>query len=171
MIFGYNTDVKTGDNVYHVQTEDRGKKHPSIDSVIYCKGRILDKKRTKYNPDEVTPEQIKEMVTAQHKELVDSLKSGEFVPGVANPTCELMNPESLIDNGQLLFHIRVPPGTLVQAYLEADGQEVVASGTGDPSGDAAVSFPLPDVARATVLFRTVVDGVEQSLKFVLRQQQ
>ena len=175
MIFGYNTDVKTENNVYHVQTEDRGKKHPSIDSVIYCKGRILERRRTEYKPDEVTPEQLKEMVTAQHKELVDSIRSGDFVPGgqagvVSPPTVELLNADSVVDNGRLLFHLRVPPETLVQAYLEVNGREEEAVTTADAKGDVAVSFPMPDGPNATVLFRAITEGAEQTLKFVVKQQ-
>ena len=62
MIFGYNTDVKSGDVVYHVQTEDRGEKNPVIDSVIYVKGRIVDRRRTPYQPGQVTPDKLQEMV-------------------------------------------------------------------------------------------------------------
>ena len=80
MIFGYNTDVKTEDVVYHVQTEDRGEKHPVIDSVIYMKGRIVDRRRTSYQPGETTPDQLQEMVKGQHRELVEAIRGGTYVP-------------------------------------------------------------------------------------------
>ena len=54
MIFGFNTDVTGKDAVYHVQTEDRGAKHPVIDSIIYVSGRIVDRRQTPYVPGEVT---------------------------------------------------------------------------------------------------------------------
>ena len=182
MIFGYNTDVPVGDKVYHVQTEDRGKKNPVIDSVIYHKGQILDKKRTKYVPEEVTPERIKEMVTRQHRELIDSLKNGAFVPGrvatdegpVAgseNVTVELLNPDSLEKNGRLLFRLNAPPGSKVEACLEVEGGgEERGQVMADREGVAEISFQLPQKDSATVLFRTMTEGTLRTLKFVVRQQ-
>src|SRR3990170_7994243 len=84
MIFGFNTDVTGKDAVYHVQTEDRGAKHPVIDSIIYVSGRIVDRRQTSYDPSQVIPAQIEEMVRKQHKELVEAIRSGTFVP-TGNP--------------------------------------------------------------------------------------
>lgn len=173
MIFGYNTDVKAGDNVYHVQTEDRGAKNPLIDSVIYYKGQILDRRRTPYTPGEVTSEQIKEMVTNQHRELVDSIKSGAFVPSVqqSDVTVDLMNPESVEENGRLLFRLKAPAGAKVQAYLEVNGSPVERSETvADPNGEAMVAFLLPEAEQAAVVFRAVSEGQMQAVKFQVRQQ-
>lgn len=176
MIFGYNTDVPVGDKVYHVQTEDRGSKHPVIDSVIYLKGRILDKRRTPYVPGEVTSGKIKEMVTQQHRELVESIKSGAFVPGAAEVpdgqvTVELLNPDTLEENGRLLFRLKAPAGSRVQACLEMDGKEVQrAEGTADGKGIAELPFLLPQSGSATVLFRAVTQGATRTVKFVMRQQ-
>lgn len=176
MIFGYNTDVPVGDKVYHVQTEDRGSKHPVIDSVIYLKGRILDKRRTPYVPGEVNPGKIKEMVTHQHRDLVESIKSGAFVPGSSDEadeqvTVELLNPDSLEENGRLLFRLKAPAGSRVQACLELDGKEVQrAEGTADSKGIAELPFLLPQSGSATVLFRAVSQGSTRTVKFVMRQQ-
>ncbi len=174
MIFGFNTDVKVGTSVYHVQTEDRGPKRPEIDSVIYYKGQILDRRRTRYTPEEVTPEQIKEMVTNQHRELVDSLKSGAFVPDVQqaqNVTVELLNPGSVESDGRLLFRLKVPAGSRVQAFLEVDGTATeVAEAVGDKNGEAEVTFLIPEGPQAVVMFRAMAEGRMQALKFHLKQQ-
>jgi hypothetical protein len=173
MVFGFNTDVKVGDSVYHVQTEDRGPKRPEIDSVIYYKGQILDRRRTHYTA-ETTPEQIKEMVTNQHRDLVDSLKSGAFVPDVMQPqnvTVELLNPTSVALNGRLLFRLKVPAGSNVQAFLEVDGTPAErAEAVADKNGEAEVTFLMPEAAQAIVMFRAVSEGHIQALKFNLRQQ-
>jgi hypothetical protein len=173
MIFGYNTDVKAGDNVYHVQTEDRGEKHPFIDSVIYHKGQILDRRRTKYDPKEVPPERVKEMVTQQHKELVESIRCGAYVPGLPadSMTVELLNGDSLEQDGLLLFHLKVPSGTKVEAFMEtdnADGKR--AEAISDESGEAHLTFPLPEQQKATVLVRAVTDLSMRTLKFVVHRQ-
>ena len=49
MITGFNTDVKFEDNVYHVQTEDRGLDNPMFESLIYIGGSIVAKKLTPYS--------------------------------------------------------------------------------------------------------------------------
>ncbi len=83
MIFGYNTDVKSGNIVYHVQTEDRGEKNPVIDSVIYVKGRIVDRRCTPYDPAQTPAERLQDMVKHQHRGLVDGIRNGSYTPPVA----------------------------------------------------------------------------------------
>jgi len=34
MSSGFNTDIKVGEQVFHVQTEDRGPAHPIIDTAV-----------------------------------------------------------------------------------------------------------------------------------------
>jgi hypothetical protein len=173
MIFGFNTDVKVGDSVYHVQTEDRGPKRPEIDSVVYYKGQILDRRLTRYPPGAM-PEQIKELVTKQHRVLVDSLKSGAFVPDEQqsqNVTVELLNPGTVEANGRLLFRLKVPAGTHVQAFLEVNGTATERAETvGDKNGEAEVTFLIPEGPQAVVMFRAMTEGHMQALKFHLKQQ-
>lgn len=184
MIFGYNTDVKGGDGTtYHVQTEDRGRKKAIIDSVIYVKGQIVEKRRTRYVPGEASTEQVQEMVKKQHRELVDSIKNGTFVVTAQEegepesgqpaepPTVELLNPNSVEKDGRLLFSLRAPSGARVRGFLEVDGArsgEVEA--TAGEEGRAELAFPLPPGPRATVLFRAVVGRATQILKFVVKRQ-
>lgn len=49
VISGINTDVKVGDVVYHVQTEDKGLKSRLLLSLVYDKGTILASKRVTYD--------------------------------------------------------------------------------------------------------------------------
>ena len=48
MITGHNTDVKYGDLVLHVQTEDKGQGNPTIESLIYFGGQVVVAKRASY---------------------------------------------------------------------------------------------------------------------------
>ena len=48
MSSGFNTDVKLGNQVFHVQTEDRGPAHPVIDTAVYQNGRILHRRAFNY---------------------------------------------------------------------------------------------------------------------------
>ena len=48
MITGYNTDVRHGEVVFHVQTEDKGVSNPYIESLVYVGGQVLASKRASY---------------------------------------------------------------------------------------------------------------------------
>ena len=182
-VFGFNTDVKSGDTVYHVQTEDRGEKNPVVDSVIYVKGQILDRRRTPYLPAEVSHEQLTEMVKKQHRELVDAIRDGTYVPSSSPapaeekkaprspPAFEVLNPEELEHNGRLVFRLRLPTGTRVLGCMEVEGAEKErVEAMADAEGEAELAFPLPDAPRATVLFYAEGGGARHAAKYVVRQQ-
>ena len=177
MIFGFNTDVVGKDGNYHVQTEDRGPKHPVIDSIIYMGGgKIVDRRRTDYDPAQVTQKQIEEMVRKQHKELVDSIRSGSYVRPAGNEektnpspspagyapgyVIELLNADDLTLDGQLCFDLAVRekgPGK-GQAKGHGKGGHAVPQGvTVDArwiiAGETAQerSVPLGDDGRAGIM--------------------
>lgn len=195
MIFGYNTDVKSGDVVYHVQTEDRGEKNPVIDSVIYVKGRIVDRRRTPYRPGETTPERLQEMVKQQHRELVDSIRGETYVlpedPGSLaaatttvqkkadtppTPVLELTNANAIDQDTQLVFRLRVRDqssgrplaGAVVRAVLgPGERRETRREAIASEQGLAEISFDPPGAGGGAVLFQAGVNGASEILKFRL----
>ena len=86
MITGFNTDVKCGDKVFHVQTEDKGSANPLIESLIYVKGAILDAHRTSYKgffESEIFSESILQRILEfQHRQIVSRIKKGKFQKGM-----------------------------------------------------------------------------------------
>ena len=170
MIFGFNTDVTGKDAVYHVQTEDRGAKHPVIDSIIYLSGRIVDRRRTSYDPGEVPPAQIEEMVRKQHKELVEAIRAGTFVltgnDNSANPhnssgyTIELLNGADLCRDGQLCFELAVRENAknLAPHDVSLELRWVVAGAVAESR-----TAPLGEDGRAGVAFAIPTDHNEAVL--------
>ncbi len=81
MLTGYNTDVRHGELVLHVQTEDKGPDNPAIESVIYLRGRVLAAKRTGYakliNQGKGDRE-IAALMEHQHRTIVAAIKAGRF---------------------------------------------------------------------------------------------
>ena len=81
MITGYNTDVKYGDIVLHVQTEDKGEGNPFIESLIYYGGQVVVAKRASY-ADKLQSGRRLEEVTAlmehQHRTMMKAIKAGKF---------------------------------------------------------------------------------------------
>ena len=87
MITGFNTDVKHGDTVYHVQTEDKGVKNPLILSLIYVKGTILDAFRIRYHDflasDRFSEALLQKILEFQHRQIVGAIKRGKYQKGMA----------------------------------------------------------------------------------------
>ena len=83
MITGHNTDVDYRGRTYHVQTEDKGRSNPVIESLIYQKGHILGSHRTSYADllaAGAGEKQIVERLEAQHKRILLYVRSGRYDP-------------------------------------------------------------------------------------------
>lgn len=83
MITGYNTDVRFEDAVYHVQSEDRGRANPVLDTLIYCKGQILEQVKTNYRQilgDDAPESAVSRMLEEQHREVLRRVRQGHFAP-------------------------------------------------------------------------------------------
>ncbi|MEO8195279.1 MAG: hypothetical protein ABI689_01020 [Thermoanaerobaculia bacterium] len=81
MITGYNTDVRHVETVVHVQTEDKGRGNPFIESVVYVAGRVVATKRSSYaellNQGKGDPE-IAALMDHQHRTIVAAIRAGRF---------------------------------------------------------------------------------------------
>ena len=83
MITGYNTDVKHRGLVYHVQTEDKGKDNPLIETLIYKGGEILASRRLPYADIVTGPEteaMISRLMEEQHKAMILEVRKGRYAP-------------------------------------------------------------------------------------------
>ena len=86
MLFGHNTDVKVGETVYHVQTEDRGTATALIDTTVYCRGCVLHRRTNNYmdllplDPDRENF--LKKRIDEQHRSVAEEIRSGalQLVP-------------------------------------------------------------------------------------------
>jgi hypothetical protein len=83
VITGFNTDVKFRGLVYHVQTEDKGKVNPLIETLIYKGGEILASRRLPYAElvrDGDSEAAITRLMEEQHKAMILEVKRGKFAP-------------------------------------------------------------------------------------------
>ncbi|HRC84229.1 MAG TPA: hypothetical protein PK413_01320 [Thermoanaerobaculia bacterium] len=81
MIPGYNTDVRHGDVVFHVQTEDKGTENPYIETLVYVGGRVVAAKRGSYSQllaEGKGPPEISAMMETQHRAIIAAIKQGRF---------------------------------------------------------------------------------------------
>lgn len=82
MITGYNTDVRHGNRVFHVQTEDKGLSNPKIETLIYVGGEILDSYRSSYEDLTVVPPVVESVIQGrmdeQHRAVIRDIKNGKY---------------------------------------------------------------------------------------------
>ena len=188
MIFGFNTDVPGRDGVYHVQTEDRGAKNPVIESIIYMGGKILGRRRTLYVPAEIAQEEIEETVRRQHKELVEAIRTGAWVPVGEFPAkspsqppryaIQLLNPADIFHGNFLRFQLSVrdreqdsPASevTLDVRWLLGGAVAERQSLHSRADGAAEVWFPTPaNRMYATLLICAQGPGGRELAKFYVR---
>lgn len=112
MITGYNTDVRHGDIVLHVQTEDKGVDNPFIESVIYVRGQVLATKRTGYAQlleEGKGAAEIAATMEHQHRTILAAIKAGRFdakleqvfgtPPPAAGASDTILRSSAIGDNG------------------------------------------------------------------------
>jgi hypothetical protein len=81
MITGFNTDVRHDGRIYHVQTEDRGRENPVLESLVYIGGTIVAKKSTPYSnqlSSGATEEMIASLLKRQHQVIIAAIKAGRI---------------------------------------------------------------------------------------------
>jgi len=81
MITGYNTDVRHGEVVFHVQTEDKGVSNPLIESLVYVGGQVLASKRASYAEMIAEGKEEKDIVAFmdhQHRTMIAAIRHGKL---------------------------------------------------------------------------------------------
>src|SRR5882672_7735605 len=81
MIFGFNTDVKHGDVVYHVQSEAR-EADQLLQTQVFVRGRCIGKRATPYaektSDDGLSDQQKEQVLREQHRLVLDSIRQGQL---------------------------------------------------------------------------------------------
>jgi len=107
VITGFNTDVKHRGLVYHVQTEDKGKDNPLIETLIYKGGEILASRRLPYAElvrDRDPEKAIASLMEEQHQAMILEVKKGKFAPA------EERRPEDLSLDDIVLTYLAARAG-------------------------------------------------------------
>lgn len=88
MITGFNQDVPYKGKVYHVQTEDRGKGNPIIETLIYAGGEILASRKSSYAEMMETgydETKVVQLLEQQHRRIIVEVKLGKFAKEESKP--------------------------------------------------------------------------------------
>jgi hypothetical protein len=89
MITGFNTDVDYEGKVFHVQTEDKGRSNPVVESLVYAGGEIVASRRASYGElaksDQYSEPEVLRRMEAQHQALIREIRNGRFDPDGPRP--------------------------------------------------------------------------------------
>ena len=80
MIFGFNTDIKQGDTVYHVQSEAR-ESELLLQTQVFVRGRCIGKRATPYGDKLAggfTDQQKEHGLRDQHRLVLDAIRDGRL---------------------------------------------------------------------------------------------
>jgi hypothetical protein len=194
MSSGFNTDVKVGEHVFHVQTEDRGPHHPIIDTVVYQSGRILHRRASNYEQgsDDVpyTPEELRRRVEEQHRAVIEAIRSGALDAEIASAETatqasrpsgiqvQLLNPGSWLSAGKVSLELEVSRkadrqpqvGAAVKAVIEGALDKGTHTGTSDEQGRVRILFPLPPLGKGdlALVIEAQADAWKDEIRFAMR---
>ena len=192
MIFGFNTDIKHDDTVYHVQSEAR-ESELVLQTQIFVRGRCIGKRAVSYAArmaeGAFADQQKENMLRDQHRDVLEAIREGkldsvidrrelpEALAAVKELQVEWLNANSVHAGGSLQMHLRVTEGgdavegaRLTFRFARPDAAPFYAQVLTDAQGNAEMSVQvdqssLPD---SSVLVQANHSGRTATRKFRLR---
>ncbi len=176
MIFGFNTDIRVDETVYHVQTEARQQER-RLESQVFVSGRCIGK-RSSAMPDGAADDHIQEMARSQHRWVVEAVREG-FIDDVLNQEVgEVLVVHFLgaerISLSDIVLQFRVLIGGYVAGNVYVDGQWRTDAESGQLKGaytnDAGVAhMRLPAVAgNIDMEIRAQMEGRATTRRFLVK---
>jgi len=111
MITGFNTDVDYDGRIFHVQTEDKGRQNPTVESLVYSRGEIVASRNTSYDEfnasEEYNEDEVMARMERQHQALIREILNGKFESDgpkpfghniISNRSLDEVVTEFLVDN-------------------------------------------------------------------------
>jgi|ERR1041384_6259975 hypothetical protein len=190
-IFGFNTDVKQADVVYHVQSEAR-QNDLLLQTLVFVKGQCVGKRTVSYaeqvSRPEFSTEAIHELLKTQHKAMLEAVQQGniETVLGSGTDVQDVGGSGlsldwtiaqgggaavqtvsfRVLDSGQPAAGAEV----VVRGVIVSDGLEL-ARGVADSAGTVELSIPLTEevLARGAVMVQAKYNGKSATRKLRVKR--
>jgi hypothetical protein len=187
-IFGFNTDVKVGDVVYHVQSEAR-QRDMLLQTMVFVKGQCVGKRAVSYAQKSAEPDfseqAMHEFLKSQHKAVLEAIQHGRVntilgsdssIQDVGNGglTLNWMNASEIPDGPAVSMQFQVldegnsVAGANVSVSSAAlNSAPAIASATTDVAGNATIRFSLtPEMLEdSSVMARAEHQGKSATRKF------
>jgi len=191
-IFGFNTDIKLGDTIYHVQSEAR-QRDMLLQTLVFVKGQCIGKRAVSYaqktsEPD-FSEQAMHELLKSQHKAVLDAIQQGRAEAILVGDS----SVQDVGDGGLTLNwtnSAQPPRGTTASMSFQVlhegravNGADVfiaasspnnapaIASATTDAQGNATLNFDLTEqmMEDSSVMARASHQGKSATRKFRFRK--
>lgn len=192
MIFGFNTDVKHGDTIYHVQSEAR-EGELVLQTQVFVRGRCIGKKATSYSAKtseaQFGDSQKEQLLREQHRLVLDAIREGKLENVLDHPEPETLaavkeldvqwlNADSVHNERNLTMQLRVTEGGTAAAgarltfrFARPGAAPFYTQALADSGGAAEVKIEVEETAlpEASLLVQANFEGRTATRKFVLRK--
>ena len=192
MIFGFNTDVKHGDTIYHVQSEARESEH-LLQTQVFVRGRCVGKKATSYGGKsaeiQIGDTQKEQQLREQHRLVLDAIREGKLDEALDRPEPEVlaavkelevqwMNAESILADRNLTMQLRVTEGgtaatgaRLTFRFARPGAAPFYTQAVADSAGAAEIKIEVEETTLpdSSLLVQANFEGRTATRKFVLRK--
>jgi hypothetical protein len=191
MIFGFNTDIKHEDTIYHVQSEAR-EGDLLLQTQVFVKGRCIGKRATPYadqaqRPD-FTDQKKEQILRDQHRLVLDAIRDGrleeifdkrdtpETLAAIKELDIVWLNADSVHDQGKLSMKLRateagqgIAAAILTIRLSRPDADPFYTQVTTDASGDADLVFLLEEASLpdSSLMVQVNYDNRTATRKFQL----
>lgn len=182
VILGYNTNLRVGQSLFHVQTEDRGLPSAVIETVVFSVGRVVYRRCSSYQGlvgQEGWQEQLRGRVEAQHNAVLQGLQDGTLALCASSGLAvQLLNPSSWLSAGMVTLELRVTTipderpvvEAEVRAVLECAGNHSECVARTDTHGRAILQFALPELGsgNAELVIRASAPAGTDEIRYTVR---
>ena len=193
MIFGFNTDIRHEDTVYHVQSEAR-EGEQLLQTQVFVRGHCIGKRAIPYGPGvgkglQSSDQDMEKRLRELHREVLDAIRDGkldsifdkrdtpETLAAVKELDLEWINSKSVHSSGALTMQIRVTDGgatvegaRLTLRFARPDAPPYYAQVLTDAKGSAEMNVQVDEksLPDSSVLVQASFDGRTATRKFQLR---
>lgn len=131
MITGFNTDVEYEERVFHVQTEDKGRGNPVVESLVYSGGEIVASRRASYaelaRSAEYSEVEVLKRMESQHQALIRDIRNGRFDPEGPKPFGSQIISNRSLD--EVIMDFLAQEAAVERIRIELVGGETLEEGT------------------------------------------
>lgn len=192
-IFGFNTDTKVGDTVYHVQSEAR-ENDLLLQTQVFVKGQCIGKRASSYAERTVQPgfsiELMHELLKAQHRMMLEAVRESRVEAlfchdgavqdvNAGGMAIEWKNSSEVFAGNKAVLKLVVTnreglvDGALVTSRVSFDPDAHIHSQSmSEPDGSSEIEIELPVPASSNetpVLIRAAADDKSVTRKFRIRR--
>jgi hypothetical protein len=193
MIFGFNTDIRHEETVYHVQSEAR-EGEQLLQTQVFVRGRCIGKRAVPYGPGagkgfQNNDQDMEKRLRELHREVLDAIRDGkldsildkrdtpETLAAVKQLDLEWINARSVHSSGALMMQIRVTDGgatvegaRLTLRFARPDTAPYYAQVLTDAKGNAEMSVQVDEksLSESSVIVQASFAGKTATRKFQLR---